>query len=195
MVEIYTSKIIVISPSSQWINHVDRVGTITEKWHIDGLGQDCSISSANALEILQYCTKPSMSQNNLGKLDMYHACQCIGRTCWAELFLACSSEMATLRARFTGSTWGPSGGRQDPGGPHVGPVNFAIWELLSDPSKINANYKLHKDDLAITTKENHKDEYLLANPAYLQPQNKLFSKHFIWYFECLTVTTTKFLLK
>ena len=27
--------------------------------HIDGLVQDCSISIANALEILQYCTKPS----------------------------------------------------------------------------------------------------------------------------------------
>ena len=26
-----------------------------------------------------------------------------------------------------GPTWGPSGGRQDPGGPPVGPMNFAIW--------------------------------------------------------------------
>ena len=25
---------------------------------------------------------------------------------------------------------GPNWGRQDPGGPHVGPVNFAIWEVL-----------------------------------------------------------------
>ena len=29
-------------------------------WYIDGLWQDCSISSANALEILQSCTKPSI---------------------------------------------------------------------------------------------------------------------------------------
>ena len=28
-----------------------------------------------------------------------------------------------LMARFMGPTWG----RQDPGGPHVGPMNFAIW--------------------------------------------------------------------
>ena len=28
--------------------------------YIDGLVQDCSISNANALEILQYCTKPSI---------------------------------------------------------------------------------------------------------------------------------------
>ena len=25
---------------------------------------------------------------------------------------------------------GPIWGRQDPGGPHVGPMNFAIWEIL-----------------------------------------------------------------
>ena len=28
---------------------------------IDGLGQDCSSSIANALELLQSCTKPSMN--------------------------------------------------------------------------------------------------------------------------------------
>ena len=27
---------------------------------------------------------------------------------------------------------GPIWGRQDPGGPHVGPTNFAIWELLEN---------------------------------------------------------------
>ena len=30
------------------------------KMYIDGLVQDCSISIANALEILQSCTKPSI---------------------------------------------------------------------------------------------------------------------------------------
>ena len=30
------------------------------KYHIDSLVQDCSISSALAMEILQYCTKPSV---------------------------------------------------------------------------------------------------------------------------------------
>ena len=32
-----------------------------------------------------------------------------------------------LIARFMGPTWGPIWGLQDPGGPHVGPMNFAIW--------------------------------------------------------------------
>ena len=38
------------------------------------------------------------------------------------------SQNLTLIARFMGPTWVPS--RQDPGGPHVGPKNFAIWEML-----------------------------------------------------------------
>ena len=29
-----------------------------------------------------------------------------------------------------GANMGPIWGRQDPGGPHVGPVNFAIWAIL-----------------------------------------------------------------
>ena len=36
----------------------------------------------------------------------------------------------TLIARFMESTWGPLWDRQDPGGPHVGPMNFAITEVL-----------------------------------------------------------------
>ena len=38
-------------------------------------------------------------------------------------------------ARFIGPTWGPTWGPQDPGGPHVGQVNLAIWvnrELVSN---------------------------------------------------------------
>ena len=41
---------------------IKKAKTITEIYHIDGLVQDCSISSvlakANAQEILQSCTKP-----------------------------------------------------------------------------------------------------------------------------------------
>ena len=33
----------------------------------------------------------------------------------------------TQIARFMGPTWGPPGADNDPGGPHVGPMNFAIW--------------------------------------------------------------------
>ena len=30
--------------------------------------------------------------------------------------------------KIHGANMGPIWGRQDPGGPHVGPMNFAIWE-------------------------------------------------------------------
>ena len=33
-------------------------------------------------------------------------------------------------SKVHGANIGPIWGRQDPGGPHVGPVNFAIWESL-----------------------------------------------------------------
>ena len=36
------------------------MGTIKAQLYIDGLVQDCSNSTANALELLQSCTKPSI---------------------------------------------------------------------------------------------------------------------------------------
>ena len=33
--------------------------------------------------------------------------------------------------KVTGANMGPIWGRQDPGGPHVGPRNFAIWEAMA----------------------------------------------------------------
>ena len=39
-----------------------------------------------------------------------------------------SRHIMILIARFMGPTWSPSGAdRTDPCGPHVGPINFAIW--------------------------------------------------------------------
>ena len=32
------------------------------------------------------------------------------------------------RSKIHGATIGPIWGRQDPGGPHAGPMNFAIWD-------------------------------------------------------------------
>ena len=33
-------------------------------------------------------------------------------------------------SKVHGANMGPIWGRQDPGGPHVGPMNFAIWEVI-----------------------------------------------------------------
>ena len=38
---------------------------------IDGSVQDCNISIANALEILQSCTQPSINKSSSGFLGMY----------------------------------------------------------------------------------------------------------------------------
>ena len=57
-------------PSSElWAFFVNRVSSCTDfglsgiilmiNYYIDGLVQDCSISIANALELLKSCTKPS----------------------------------------------------------------------------------------------------------------------------------------
>ena len=32
-------------------------------------------------------------------------------------------------SKVHGSNMGPIWGRQDPGGPHVGPMNFALWNV------------------------------------------------------------------
>ena len=37
-------------------------------------------------------------------------------------------------SKVHGANMGPIWGRQDPGGPHVGPMNFAIWDGLVPPS-------------------------------------------------------------
>ena len=34
-------------------------------------------------------------------------------------------------SKIYGTNMGPIWGRQDPGGPHVGPMNFPVWEILS----------------------------------------------------------------
>ena len=41
-------------------------------------------------------------------------------------------------SKVHGANMGPIWGRQDPGGPHVGPMNFVIW----DPSSTKAMGKL-----------------------------------------------------
>ena len=40
-------------------------------------------------------------------------------------------------SKVHGANMGPIWGRQDPGGPHVGPMNFAIWGVISVYSNIN----------------------------------------------------------
>ena len=44
----------------------------------------------------------------------------------------------TPDSKVHGSNMGPIWGRQDPGRPHVGPMNFAIWDRMM-PGKVIRN--------------------------------------------------------
>ena len=46
-------------------------------------------------------------------------------------------------SNFMRPTWGPWG-RQDPGGPHVGPMNFAIWVILTEINSFTAATQIAK---------------------------------------------------
>ena len=59
-----------------------------------------------------------------------------------QLWLSRGNRNETFRIQFReksknpdskvhGANMGPIWGRQDPGGPHVGPMNFAIWEDIA----------------------------------------------------------------
>ena len=40
-------------------------------------------------------------------------------------------------SKVHGANMGPIWGRQDPGGPHVSPMNFAIWEAYTKQELIS----------------------------------------------------------
>ena len=76
---------------------------------------------------------------------------------WTKLCFRCvnltflSSEDISLIARFLGPTWGPSGGRQDPGGPHE------HLGCLMAVEKMGFNSIFHIYMLSILTDPYHKD--------------------------------------
>ena len=40
-------------------------------------------------------------------------------------------EYSIPNSKVHGANMGPIWGRQEPGGPHVGPMNFIIWDIAS----------------------------------------------------------------
>ena len=45
-------------------------------------------------------------------------------------------------SKVHGANMGLISGRQDPGGLHVGPMNFAVWDVIEHLSKIKLSYQL-----------------------------------------------------
>ena len=117
----------------RWVNHFEWpcftgstsltlccVNSLSGSWsHIEGLVQECSISSALAMEILQSYVKPSIWCH---------------RT-WSALIHAWYTKPLpepALIARFMGPTWGPSGSDRAQVGPMLAP-----WTLLSGGSDVS----------------------------------------------------------
>ena len=48
--------------------------------------------------------------------------------CWSYVFLALTHRYINPDTKVHGANMGPIWGQQDPGGPHIGPMNIAIWE-------------------------------------------------------------------
>ena len=49
---------------------------------------------------------------------------------------ACLGAHITPDSKVHGANIGPIWGRQDPGGPHVGPINFVIWDSFDNRLKM-----------------------------------------------------------
>ena len=52
---------------------------------------------------------------------------------YARVFIGCQHRDGTPDSKVHGANMGPNWGRQDPGGPQVGPMNLAIWDRLLKP--------------------------------------------------------------
>ena len=106
------------------------LGCIVLKY-VDDSVQDCNISIDNALEILS-CTKSSIYTCRVDSCDS-RACHV-----WSGLLV-----LYPLIAKIMGPTRGPMNwGRQDPGGPHVGHMNFAIWvRKLNNKSQLLRDHR------------------------------------------------------
>ena len=72
-------------------------------------------------------------EDNTGSL-----CRCIIITKAIELLAATIPD-----SKIHGANMGPIWGRQDPGGPHVGPMNFAIWDEDCYMIIIKWSHELH----------------------------------------------------
>ena len=57
----------------------------------------------------------------------------MGGNAWkSDVFIICDaaqSHVSTPNIKVHGAKMGPIWGRQDPGGPRVGPMNFAVWNF------------------------------------------------------------------
>ena len=109
---------------------------IQTELQIDELMQERRKYSVLAMELRLSCTNPSKCGSVKWILGLRHghdgwlipSHSFIWRdyfTCPSSMWGLANCRKTSLIARFMGPTWGPSGSDTD--GPHVGPMNLAIW--------------------------------------------------------------------
>ena len=87
------------------------------------------IDSGNGLAL---CSWQAIIWINGAKVLRYYLAVLDHNVLWILLFYEIIHSIypflvwASLIAKFMGPTWG----QQDPGGPHVGPMNLAIWDIV-----------------------------------------------------------------
>ena len=73
------------------------------------------------------------------KLVFHHAQRCSGAIWeWDDSYFP--------NSKIHGAIMGPIWGRQEPGGPHVGPMNFAIW-VIQGQTIVSIPYRLHSEEV------------------------------------------------
>ena len=65
-----------------------------------------------------------------GKHSMWDGMKCIIAVIRFDAIMVVSNHYGIPDNKVHGANMGPIWGRQDPGGPHVGPMNFAIWDAI-----------------------------------------------------------------
>ena len=107
------------------------------------------------------------------------ACICVVITYeWSQLLLCMQKLNKDPDSKVHGANMGTIWGRQDPGGPHVGPMNFAIWGQFSMCKwkfSLQAN---HKKLLTITQKMQELvwfGDYIFAKNSIMNMQKSVHS--------------------
>ena len=72
---------------------------------------------------------------------------------------------------------GPIWGRQDPGGPHVGPMNFAIWVVACSVQAITWTNADHREQILV--KFDSKYEVKFSNKKFISKCRLQHGGHFV----------------
>ena len=76
-------------------------------------------------------------------------------------------------SKVHGANMGSIWGRQDPGGPHVGPINFAIWAL----SQIRNNPRMSTNEEPINCTSSYCSQYGSTSEDLIYPNYEMCETH------------------